>query len=65
MQPLPAIQSQCLPGWRTSQLSALGVTPGTVCNNEAAIQRIPVSGVSVHLIAWGRWLRRKTQAAHQ
>ena len=32
MQALPVMQSRCLRGWRTSQLSALAVTPDTVCN---------------------------------
>lgn len=34
MQALPVIQSRCLLDWRTSQLSALAVTPDTVCNRD-------------------------------
>jgi len=33
MLALPAIRSQCLPGWRTLQLSASVATPDTGCNS--------------------------------
>ena len=51
IQESPVIQSQYFLGWRTSQLSALAVTPDTVCNSVGATARmrrltLPPAGLS-------------------